>query len=200
VQFSKRHIAFLKQQNATVCNNTKRYFFQIAVAFVMCSATTIVHSQITASAPISVILGTGETLTLNTSNINLDFNSMSAYLNGVHSGNDVTRNHVSVFCNVPFTISVKASGDLTNGSLTIPVNTITLTSSNGTQTMGFEPTYFPITLSTSYQTIITSTVATGSANFNIDYFAAGGSSYMNKTSTGNNETYSTTLTYTLTPR
>lgn len=102
-------------------------------------------------------------------------------------------NALQAFSNIPYSISVRASQALTSGSNTIPVNNVlitpTLPSPLGTISLT------PVNLSTTNQTIVSSTTATLQQLFNISYTtAAGNLAFIGKPA----GTYTTTLTYTIT--
>lgn len=151
------------------------------------------------SNPVNVTIqlaGTGPSITVNNSLVDLNFSTTDNYVNGVHSGS-VTNDHITVSSNTGFQVNVKGSGDLVNGSNSIPLGTITITPSDGSQTISPAPAYTATSggLSTSSQTIITSASGTTSAKFNIDYYARGGSDYVGKPA----GTYSATITYSIVP-
>lgn len=153
--------------------------------------------QTGANAPLTVILpGAGPSITVNNPTVNLNFSTAADYTGGVHSG-AATNDHITVSSNTGFSVNVKGSGNLVNGSNSIPLGTIVVTPSNGSQTISPSPTYTATSggLSTSNQTIITSATSTTSAKFNIDYYASGGSDYVGVPA----GTYSATVTYSIVP-
>lgn len=151
------------------------------------------------SSPVNVTIelaGAGPSITVNNPTVTLDFSTAGNYISGVHSGS-ATNDHITVSSTSGFQVNVKGSGDLVNGSSSIPLSSIIVTPSNGSQTIMPAPAYTATTggLSTSDQTIISSTASTTSAKFDIDYYAQGGSNYIGKTA----GTYSATITYSIVP-
>ena len=124
------------------------------------------------------------------SNPSITINSASAYTNGVTVSNTTVR--TTVRRNFAWSLSVRASSaNLTNGSLTIPVNQVKMqvTNTNITNTP-------LVTLSTTAQTLASDLSVVNldrTTNLSINYILSGGANLLK---TGGN--YSTTLTFTMT--
>ncbi len=146
----------------------------------------------TGPANLSVALTNLSALTLNTgaNTASLNFNSASSYQNGVSLTQSGALN---AFCNQAYHISVIASQNLKNGTYSIPISNVTVDATPSTGGSGITT---PATaLSTSSQTIITSTAGSLSQNFDLLYYTAAANSAFLGMPSG---TYTTTLTYTIT--
>lgn len=113
------------------------------------------------------------------------------------SGTSVAQaDHLAVVSTSDFDITAVASQELTKTgeANTIPVSTVTLTASAGTNTP--DGTMNPVALSTTAVNLVVGASADLDAFYNVDYAVSGGSEYLNQP-TG---TYSTTITYTLVPQ
>ena len=151
-------------------------------------------AQTSAQVNLSVVLSNVQSITASTNAVSLNFATASDYQNGV---SQTIADHLSVFSNGVFTVSVSASGDLTGTttpSNTIPVSTISLTPSTGSSiNPTASPTYTPVNLSTSSQTLIHNTSGVLIGKFNIKYSANDSNGDYLKPG----DTYTTTITYTI---
>ncbi|MHB1922364.1 MAG: hypothetical protein ACYCOO_09020 [Chitinophagaceae bacterium] len=174
----------------SISNSGKGFLLFILLGFVCQN----VSAQSTATSTLNVVLTAVQSVTVaNNSTINLAYNTASAYQNGVSSG--ALTGHVAVFSTNLFTVTVSASGPLTNGSYTIPINTITLVATAGTDNPTTVSTVTNVVLSTTPQTLIHNTTGELTAPFAINYESSGGLSYINVPS----GTYTATITYTISP-
>jgi hypothetical protein len=168
--------------------------------------TNNVFAQTSANATLNVVLSDVRSIKINPAQsvVNLNFTTANDYANGIN----VSQNrHIEITSTSGFIVKVKASGNnLTNGTNTIPVNTITLTPFLNTASMqrtmvasgsSFANSVytFPITLSPTPKLLVESSYGSTQIFFDINYASSGGASYMNKVS----GTYSTTITYTIEP-
>lgn len=161
----------------------------------------ILWAQISNPVNVSIELGgMGQMISISNSAVDLAFNTASDYENGVHSGT-ATHDHLTVGSSSGFQVVVSATGDLSNGSYTIPLNSITVTPSDGSQISGIIAEYIPTIggLSTTDKTIIKSVHGAPTAKFNIDYFARDEVSYLSAVNNPGQSPYSTTVTYGILP-
>lgn len=151
-------------------------------------------AQTSAQVNLSVVLTNVQSISASTNAVSLNFATASDYQNGV---SQTINDHLNVFSNGVFTVSVSASGDLTGTttpSNTIPVSTISLTPSTGTSiNPTASPTYSTVSLSTTSQTLIHNTRGVLVGKFNIKYSANDTNGDYLKPG----DTYTTTITYTI---
>lgn len=178
--------------NAILSRKSK--WFIVAAVAAACMTGIQASAQTSAQVNLSVVLSNVQSLTASVNAVSLNFASASDYQNGV---SQTIIDHLSVFSNGLFTVSVSASGDLkgtTTPTNTIPVSTISLTPSTGSSiNPTSSPVYSTVSLSTSSQTLIHNTKGVLIGKFTIKYSA--------NDSNGNyllpGDTYTTTITYTI---
>lgn len=150
------------------------FFIAAAICLLLCNATSSYAQTTQATTTLNVKLNALYSITVNQPTVEIDFNSGSDYLTGVTS---TQADHITTFCNAAggFVVSVKGDGDLTGpvGTDAIPLNSIKVTAANGTKTLSTDPTDYAnkLALTTTNQTLFTSTVGTTQATFNVAYFA-----------------------------
>lgn len=156
-------------------------FLAAITAQAQTTATATLNIKLNAVQSIQIHPGQNTTL--------LEYSTVADYNEGV----SITRkNHVEVFSNSGFQVAV-SGGDLTGTSAaTIEANTVRVTPSDG-NVQHATPTYTAAYLSQTPQTIISSTTGGNKERFDIQY--KGGTEYFLKA----RETYSTLVTYTVTP-
>ena len=162
-------------------------FFLTAVIF------TEVKAQTTGSTVLSVKLETAQSIRVNHAAVLLTLNTSDHYTNGVAIDQ---ANHITFASNVGFKISAKGT-DLTNGAgEVIEIGNITIKPTQGTT--GSTGTLTTTALDADDTIIYSSASAevggTNGANLNINYKAAGGTPFLNKTGT-----FTSNITYTIAP-
>lgn len=155
------------------------------------------------SNPVNITIelsGAGQFISVDNSTVNLVFSTVDDYTHGVHSG-DATKDHLTIGSTSGFQVVVKGTGDLSNGDHIIALNCIHIIPTDGSDILGLTPNYFSTSngLSTTDQTIITSTSGAASAKFDIDYFAKDNSSLLELASEYGSSIYSTTIIYSILP-
>ena len=152
--------------------------------------------QTSDNVTLNVTLAQVQSISVNTAQktVTLAFQSASDYQYGVSS---TQVDHLNVSSTTSFQVKVMASGDLSNGTDEIPVSTITVTPTVNSGYSGpAEETLTGTSLSTSDQGIINSgTNGTVETHYDVEYKASGGENYINKSA----GTYTTTVTYTISP-
>lgn len=152
------------------------------------------------TANLDVVLQDIQSIIVNPLNkdVTLTFTDVADYTNGVSSG-ATTNDHLIIVSTVDFDVTAYASQDLTDAVSTdvIPVSTISLTPSAGTGAIagGTYPGGNLAVGSGNAITIMDAIPANLIGQYNVDYTASGGASYLN-VPTG---TYETIITYTLVP-
>ncbi|UAY55390.1 hypothetical protein [Arachidicoccus terrestris] len=154
------------------------------------------QAQSTANVTLNVVLQNAASIVINGANnvATLTYAAPADYTNGVSLDQAAALTTIS---NQPYSVTVYASGELTNGTNTIPVGDVTVTPSLASANTDITLTGVAIPVGTaSAANIIVSTAGTASQDFNLNYSteAAPTADFINKP-TG---TYTTTLTYTLT--
>ena len=165
------------------------------------AALNFLTAQISNPVDVTIELGgAGQMITVNSTSVNLEFQTAADYTDGVHSG-AATNDHLTVGSTSGFQVVVKGAGDLSDGMHSIPLNSIVITPSNGSEVTGITPAYLPTTngLTTVDQAIITSSSGVPSAKFDVDYFAHNNDAYLNAVGSYGAATYSTTVTYAILP-
>jgi hypothetical protein len=153
-------------------------------------------AQTTGSTTLSVTLTKTQSITVNQTNVGLNFLTSADYLNGV---NAAQANHLTFASTSGFSISAKAGTDLTGGTGgDIPISTVNITPTTGTigTSPGGTATAQPLSKTTAaiiYTSGTASTGGTAQASLNIDYKASG-TDYLNRTGT-----FSSVITYTIAP-
>ncbi len=154
---------------------------------------TLNAQQLNDDVTLNVTLVAVQNISVNSgqTTVTITFNESSDYLNGVSSPQLA---HLEVSSTDDFVVKVSTASDLSDGSNTIPVNTITVTP---VYASGTDPgaTATAVALSTTATTILSSTNGTTKALYDVTYDASGGSDYVNKPA----GTYSTMVTYTISP-
>lgn len=156
--------------------------------------TTTLNYQASNAIDGSVPSTQNETLTINVSNMGnlvvnnpsviLSFNTLSDYQNGVSVN---MPNHLTISNTSAYDIYVKASGNLINGSINLPIGAIKV--GPGTSQTGVAP----VTLTTTAQKIISASIPVINRNVAIQYsIAASSVSQLLGNPAG---TYTTTVTY-----
>lgn len=177
-------------------NAKKQSFLLLAAVVLLASWSNKASAQTGNTATLTITLQAVQTIAVNDVNkaVAITYGSAANYNTGVNSG--VLADHLQMFSNDKFAVYAAASGALTNGSSTIPINTVTLVASAGTtNTQSATITYSPVVLSTTATKLISSGSGT-SATFSVNYETSGGASYFNGLTTG---TYTATITYTILP-
>lgn len=145
----------------------------------------------TFTATLSVTIGSLDVVTLQNggNTASLAFTTISNYKNGVQLSQPTALN---VFSTQPYHITV-ASPDLSSGANTIPISNIHFSAAPSTSNSSI--TTGPVSLSSSAQTIITSSIPTLSQNFDFTYSTtAANTAFLNKPA----GTYTSIVTYTIT--
>lgn len=125
--------------------------------------------------------------------VDLEYTTAEDYNKGVSK---TIVDHLIVCSTGGFVVSVKAGNDFvrTDGE-TIPVGDVILSAEGGSTT---NPGFSPVTLSTEYTTLITSTAGGNELKYNVTYDNTAGSSYINKYIHSNTElVYTAQVTYTI---
>lgn len=131
--------------------------------------------------------------------VNLDYKTAADYAKGVEIEQ---KNHLEIYSTGAFAVTVNSMTDkLTNTSNeTIDSKDITITPSEGTKKLTSASTLTPAKLGMDPKTLISSSVGSNSATFNINYSAKGGDdSYINKYTSGKTgpTVYTTQVIYTI---
>lgn len=150
----------------------------------------LVVSNTTVTATLSVTINTTTQITLDPSfgTTTLEFDSESAYKNGV---NTTQNNALNLFSTQDYHVTVTAAHDLTYSSYSIPIANIILVP---TAVGGSGITTNTKTLSTSTQTIINGNTGTLSQYFNLKYYTDVANTAFLSNPPG---TYTTTVTFTI---
>jgi hypothetical protein len=146
----------------------------------------------TGPASMSIFLSNLSTISVasGASTASLNFNSASAYQNGVSLNQSAA---LTAFCNQAYHVTVAASQNIKNGSNSIPISNVTLDATPSTGGTGITT---PATvLSITAQTFITSSSGSLSQNFDLLYYTSAGNTAFLNLPAG---TYTTTLTFTIT--
>jgi len=176
-------------------------FYTVVLAIAMLTGIQASYAegdQTSDNVTLNVTLEQVQSISVNTNQktVNLVFQSASDYQDGVSS---TQVDHLNVSSTTSFQVKVTALGDLSNSTSgdAIPVSTITVTPTVSSGYSGpAEETLTGTSLSTSDQGIINSgTNGTVETHYDVEYKASGGENYINK-SVG---TYTTTVTYTISP-
>lgn len=132
--------------------------------------------------------------------VNLDYEDIADYESGVTTG--ALSEHLSVYSAGPFVVKVGVAGDVSDGTGSIPAGNVTIipTLSSGTPTA----TLTSSALSTTAATIISATAGGNGLKYDIEYDnqdAGDDFAYTSKyTKTdGSTQTYTATVTYTISP-
>jgi hypothetical protein len=147
---------------------------------------------ITGTCLLSVVISpiSGIALQNGGSNATISFTTPSNYINGVTLNQS---NALTAFSNLPYSIMANtSSASLVNGANFINVSNISLLPAPTVTNALITP--HTVALSTTSQSIITSTATAGTYNFNLQYQTSAGNNAFLKPA-GN---YTTTLTYTIT--
>lgn len=165
----------------------------VGIAGALLSAKSTFAVTATATSTLNVVLTDVVSITVNpsSSTVSLNFGTSADYLNGVNSG--VLADHLTVASTQSFTVTVKSDGDLINGSESIPIADIGVTASAGTGSPVGTPGSVA-SLTTSDQSLITSSNPTLESKYSMQYSATGGADFIGLTA----GTYAATITYTVT--
>lgn len=181
----------------------KAFLTTLMVGLILLSASNL-KAQTTATATLNVKLHPILNIALNNgSTVDLEFSNSNDYANGV--GESIA-DHLAVNSTSGFTVTVKADGDLTNGSKSIPISDILLTTSDGTANPvdGIDNSGLASALplnSTSDQTVFRSGSGAAIGTIDVLYKAILGSDDFHDNSFGSVDgvqTYTATVTYTIT--
>ncbi|MGE4586049.1 MAG: hypothetical protein AB7D05_01770 [Mangrovibacterium sp.] len=162
------------------------------LAGIMLTGVQWAYAQTTADqVNLNVKLVTVQNIAVNSAQetVTLIFDEAGDYINGVSENQS---GHLIVTSTSGFQVKVSASGDLNYGTNTIPVKTISVEPSGAA---GEGESFTPQSLSTTEAQIISSTYGKAGKSYDISYVSAGGSDYMDIPS----GTYTTTVTYTISP-
>ena len=146
----------------------------------------------TYTATLSIVITGITSLTLSGSagTASLNFNSASVYNTGASLNQSAA---LTAFCNQAYHVTVKASQNLKYSTYSILISNVMVDATPSTGGSGI--TTPVITLSTTAQTLITSTAGSLSQNFDLLYYTSAGNTAFIGMPAG---TYTTTLTYTIT--
>lgn len=152
----------------------------------------------TDNATLNIRLYPIQTITVNPTQktVDLDYKTTTDYTNGVSLAQ---ADHLTVYSTGAFIVKVKsAASTLTGTKANIDANDVSISPLAGTSNQLANATYTPANLSSTDQTIISSTTGSVNKNFNITYKAAGAQKYVDKYfKTENPTVYTTTVTYTI---
>jgi len=179
----------------------KKTFFLLS----MLAGVLTAQAQVSDNATVNVRLYPIQTIVVNPDNkvVNLDYQTTTDYKDGV---NVDKKDHLKIYSTGGFEVYVSAAGDLTSSDATknISAADIKITASAGTVnplTSTTSNTYKSINLSNTNQLLVDN--ATGGVNktVSVNYAAAGADAYVDKFINGENPTvYTTTVTYTISPK
>ena len=171
----------------------------------MLAGVLTAQAQVSDNATVNVRLYPIQTIVVNPDNkvVNLDYQTTTDYQDGV---NVDKKDHLKIYSTGGFEVSVSAAGELTSSDATknISAADIKITASAGTVnplTSTTSNTYKSINLSNTNQLLVDN--ATGGVNktVSVNYAAAGADAYVDKFINGENPTvYTTTVTYTISPK
>jgi hypothetical protein len=152
------------------------------------------HAQTSDEVTLNVTLVATQSISVNATQetVTLTFDDATDYQNGVTSEQ---ASHLAVSSTGLFQVKVNTSTEnLVYETNNIPVSTVTVTPAYAS---GTDPdaTATGVSLSTTATTILDSDDGTAQAFYNVTYFASGGADYINKSA----GTYTTTVTYTISP-
>jgi len=182
----------------------KSLLMTLMVGLILIGVSSLKAQTTTASATLNVKLHPILNIALNNgSTVDLEFSNSDDYAKGVSKP---IADHLAVNSTSGFTVTVKADGDLTNGSKSIPISDIFLTSSDGTANPidGIDNSGLASALSlnsTSEQPIFKSTSCAAIGTIDVLYKAILGSNDFSANSFGSTDgvqTYTATVTYTIT--
>ena len=179
----------------------KKTFFLLS----MLAGVLTAQAQVSDNATVNVRLYPIQTIVVNPDSkvVNLDYQTTTDYQDGV----DVDKkDHLKIYSTGGFEVSVSTAGDLKSSDATknISAADIKITASAGTVnplTSTTSNTYKSINLSNTNQLLVDN--ATGGVNktVSVNYAAAGKDAYVDKFINGENPTvYTTTVTYTISPK
>ncbi len=177
---------------------------KITLNIVLVLAPILATAQIkTAQTQVNVTIAQAQSISITQPSVDIQLTQMAHYISGNTSG--VQTNHINVGSTVNYQISVRTESEylvFNGGNSTIPVNTIALQTTIGSDLTGnntpastvttISPT---TTLSSTDTIIINNAIAEGARGYNITYaIPASKTSYFLNKAIG---TYSTTVIYTL---
>ncbi|MUV03635.1 hypothetical protein GN157_07920 [Flavobacterium rakeshii] len=174
-------------------------FFKIASVAIIALSANSLFAQDTAETTLNVNLASSFEITVANASVDIDMNTPEHFQSGNTSGQKA--DHVQISATGEYEVKVIAFSDLTSGSETIPVNTITVTPTLGSYLgAGSEgsvsPTLTAQSLSNSTEnTIISCETGESLRGYNIEYSipSESASEYLNHSA----GTYTTTVTYSL---
>ena len=174
-------------------NLIKQFGRLLALSALLLSFSTVQSvAQTTSSATptLSAVLTDVISLTASVSSVQIKFQTASDYNTGV---TQTATNQLSVTSNKPYTLQVRASGDLSNGQatpITIPISSVGVTANWAGGATGTVPS-----ITTTAQTILGTAAATQAQNISTTYSVTSANAVNFLKPAG---TYTTTLTYTAT--
>jgi len=160
------------------------------LAGIMLTGIHWAYAQTSDQVTLNIELVAIQSISVTQETVTLTFDDATDYQDGVSENQP---GHLTVSSTCGFQVKVSASGDLSYGSESIPLNTITVEPS-GTAGEG-ETFTTDQTLTTTPTQIISSTSGTTSKNYDVNYESIGGDDYLNIPP----GTYTTTVTYTIAP-
>jgi hypothetical protein len=138
-----------------------------------------------------------QTITVNASEVNLSYTDKAHYEKGVTSGK--LGSHLSIFSTGAFNVSVSAKDDVfqtDNVDSDIPVNIVKITATGGIEETGKSG----VELNTNPALLIASTTGGSDLKYDVEYKTTHSEyAYINHYKDGSNNTFTTTVTYTIVP-
>ena len=186
----------LKNNHFKKTNNMKKIILFAVILFAGVSVANAAPPTPTDDVTLNVKLYGIQSLIVNTGQkiVDLNYLTIDDYADGVSS---TQADHLKIFSNSPFTVSVKSGGELVGTDGSILASTIKITAEDGTTKPLTTATYSPVTLATTDATLITSPRGKNN-NFNITYSGLGDDAYVDNYKPGEDPTvYTATVTYTL---
>jgi hypothetical protein len=159
-----------------------------------------------AQSQVNIIISQVHTIQVSQPSVSIDMSDISHYISGSSSGQQT--DHVKVVSSSAYQVTVKSATQyfsLNGGATTLPVNTIAVNTTTGSDLTGTNaqpPAGLVVTpqvqLSTTAATIVNSPEGEWGRGYNVNYSIpqAMTPNYMNR----DNGTYTTTVTYTLVPQ
>lgn len=112
---------------------------------------------------VNIKLNPMQAIVVNHDVVNLEYTTLEDYNDGVAT---LKENHLTVYSVGGFIVNVKSNGDFENGSNSIPASDVKITATPA----GVSPGDFsPVTLSTTENSLITSTTGGFEKNYNVNY-------------------------------
>ena len=179
----------------------RKFLFAGALLVIALFSVNSVMAQTADDVTVNLKFRPIQSITVNVDSVNITYATSTDYNSGITTGE--IADHITIYSTGGFEVKVKAAGNFTNGSETIPVGDVQIVATEGSQNGSGTNTFAPkASLTISGSTLLSATGGGTAIKYNVEYdntVEGGSNNYIDKyiASDGNESVYKTTVTYSI---